>query len=219
MKSHVHLLTLLCLVCLPACLDESDIQTDTPAVVDADNDGFVVPEDCDDSKSTIHPGAEDVCDGIDNNCNDEVDEGSIKTFYGDKDGDDYGVDTTSTQACLQPEGYSELAGDCDDSDTAIHPDAEEGCNGKDNNCDGEAEPKTSSIWYVDADLDGYGNQPTEACQQPSGTVSISGDCNDNNGAVHPGAQEFCDGIDNNCNGDTDDACWDLAKWDVALWGP
>ena len=61
-------------------------------------------------------------------------------------------------------------------------------------------------WYADVDGDGYGDVGTaiQTCTELSGHVLISGDCDDENGTVYPGAPEECDGIDNNCNGELDE---------------
>jgi hypothetical protein len=101
---------------------------DTSAAVDADGDGFGVQEDCDDTDSTIHPDADEICDGVDNNCDGTVDEDSATdatTWFTDADGDGYGDDAATTSACSQPVGTSTLGGDCDDADPAFHPGARE----------------------------------------------------------------------------------------------
>lgn len=174
--------------------------------------------DCDDTDPEINPAESETCDGSDNNCDGSVDEGVKSTFYADTDGDGYGSTGSTTKACELPTGYASLSGDCNDADKDIHPGADEGCEGNDDNCDGVPDPNTMSTWYVDGDHDTFGSEPVAACTQPSGTVPISGDCNDGNALVYPGAQEICDQIDNDCDGTTDDACWDVAIWDVSTWG-
>ena len=68
------------------------------------------------------------------------------------------------------------------------------------------EVNNSTIWYADADSDGYGNPNVtiQDCDQPQGYIAVAGDCNDNNAAINPAATEICDGIDNDCNGSADD---------------
>ncbi|WP_242094972.1 MopE-related protein [Aestuariivivens sediminicola] len=110
---------------------------------DLDGDGYLVEEDCDDTDPAIHPGATELCDdGIDNDCNGLTD-GDEATWYRDEDNDGYGNPAVSVLAsdCVRPDGYVLDSTDCDDSDAAINPGAEEACNdGVDDNCDGEGEP-------------------------------------------------------------------------------
>ena len=63
-----------------------------------------------------------------------------------------------------------------------------------------------AIWYVDADGDGYGTGPAQSfCGNPGiGYATLGGDCNDGNAAINPGATEVCDGIDNDCDSQTDE---------------
>jgi alpha-tubulin suppressor-like RCC1 family protein len=86
---------------------------------DWDGDGFVAAKDCNDADSAVNPNAVEVCDGIDNNCDGDVDEDSASdapTWYTDADGDGYGADASASTACTQPDGAIALGGDCDDRD-------------------------------------------------------------------------------------------------------
>ncbi|HNT00070.1 MAG TPA: MopE-related protein [Polyangiaceae bacterium] len=108
---------------------------------DDDNDGYVTPQDCDDSNPDVHPGATEVCNGIDDNCDGNIDEGVLTTYYRDADNDGFGSNDPSArmQACSQPDGYVTISGDCDDSAWAINPDQTEiWGNDIDEDCDGEA---------------------------------------------------------------------------------
>lgn len=112
----------------------------TPGL-DEDGDGYTTPADCDDSDPDVHPGATEVCNGIDDNCDGSIDEGVSTTYYRDADGDGYGSDDPAmrVQACTIPDGYVEVAGDCDDSAWAINPDQVEiWGNDIDEDCDGVA---------------------------------------------------------------------------------
>jgi gliding motility-associated-like protein len=162
--------------------------------------------DCDDSNAAINPSAAEICDGLDNNCNTQIDEGVQTTFYADTDGDGYGDAATTTLACTAPAGYVADNTDCNDSDGAINPGATEICDGVDNNCNLAIDDNAGTIWYADVDLDGIGDLNTTAisCTQPTGYVAIGGDCNDNDATISPLAIELCDGIDNNCDTQIDE---------------
>ena len=102
--------------------------------------------------------------------------------------------------------------DCDDTDPAINPAAEEICDDVDNDCNGFVDdyPSNSPTWFADTDQDGHGN-PNDSvveCSPPTGYVASSGDCNDQESTINPAAEEICDGLDNNCDGagDTDTVC-------------
>jgi len=164
---------------------------------DGDGDSYGICDDCDDANPAVNPGATEVCNGIDDNCNGEVDEGVKLTFYQDADGDNYGNAAASVEACEAPAGYVSDSSDCDDSNADVHPGAPEQCNGIDDDCDGEIDEDVAMLtYYQDADSDGFGNPAVsqEACSQPEGYVPDNTDCNDSNPAVNPGATEVCNEI-------------------------
>jgi hypothetical protein len=205
------------------CDGVADEEVMTTFYADADNDGFgnelIVTEscdapsgyvangsDCNDTNIDAFPGAEEICDGIDNDCNNEIDEGLEIPLFIDVDLDGFGDDNQNIEGCDPELGISTIGGDCDDTDAGISPVANEICDQKDNNCDGNTDEGTLSVFYLDNDLDGFGDPSgsTEACEQPEGYVQNQMDCNDTDTFVHPNATEICDLQDNNCDGDIDE---------------
>jgi len=181
---------------------------------DTDGDGYTPNQnDCDDGDAAVHPGVPEICDGIDNDCDGTVDNNNATdalTWYRDQDGDSYGDGTSSTTACTQPTGYVSDASDCDDASATSSPAGTEICNGADDDCDGvvdEDDAADALTWYRDADSDGYGNPAVAAvaCSQPSGFVGTAAatDCDDGDASAYPGATEYCDGVDNDCDGTVD----------------
>ena len=120
--------------------------------------------DCDDHASANSPGSPEQCDGFDNNCNGEVDEGETtlgSLFYADDDGDGWGDETRPSLRCDATEGFVELMGDCDDSDATRHPNAEDLCDGVDHDCDGHIDSRcetnhdeTHAWWTLSASPSG-----------------------------------------------------------------
>lgn len=106
---------------------------------DNDQDGYTADEDCDDADSTVYPGAPELCDELDNDCDGETDEDVTNTWYLDGDGDGYGTSGVSMQSCENMTGYTTDSGDCDDSNDAVYPGAMEICDGVDNDCDAATE--------------------------------------------------------------------------------
>lgn len=108
--------------------------------VDADGDGFLSDEDCDDEDATSFPGGVEVCDGANNDCDGAVDEEATDAvpFFRDADGDGHGNPTLTTLACTPPPGYTASGDDCDDTAPDAFPGAAEVCNdGIDQDCDGD----------------------------------------------------------------------------------
>jgi hypothetical protein len=175
--------------------------------------------DCDDANPAAHPGAAEECDGIDTDCDLQLDNGfDTNDYYPDADGDLHGSTTGGVAACVAPPGYIEDSSDCDDSNPAVYTGHDEVCNDPpiDDDCDlliddedPSVNPDTFLDWYADNDLDGFGRMggaALQACAQPlPNAVLDSSDCNDNNPDMNPSETEICDnGADNDCDGLQDD---------------
>ncbi len=185
-----------------------------PWYPDADGDGFgaragtpvsscapvaghvLVATDCDDVAASVHPGAAEQCDGIDNDCNGIADY-AISAGNSEDDDLDGFVDGLCT-----PRGN-----DCDDTNPLVHPGVTEICNGLDDNCNGSVDEGVAGSLYRDADGDSVGSAASgtlTGCVAVAGYSRLDGDCNDADTTIHPGAAEACNGIDDNCNGSIDD---------------
>ncbi len=194
--------------------------------VDEDGDGHGVGTDCDDGDAAIHPDAEELCDGVDNDCDGDTDEGTLVMVYGDRDGDGYGAPGTGTEACAPGEGQADNDFDCNDDDAAVSPEGTEVCNESDDDCDGLVDDEddsldttTGSAFYADTDGDGFGDAEasTLACAAPAGTVTDNTDCDDSDGTVNPEATEVCSARDDDCDGLVDDADDSLDTTTGAPW--
>ena len=163
--------------------DDDDVQPndDDSTEVDQDGDGYLAGDDCDDLNPTVHPGAEEGCDGIDTDC-----DGSLGEDELDGDGD-------LITACN---------GDCAPSDAAIHPGAEELCDEVDQDCDGSLVDEFDD---TDGDLEPDCVDEDDDNDGYPDTV----DCGPLDAAVYPGAPEVCDEIDSDCDGDLVDGEPDL----------
>ncbi len=141
-------------------------------------------------------------------------------WYADADGDGWGDADLEQRACEAPAGQVERAGDCDDADPSVHPEAEERCDGLDDDCDGLVDDEDGavadgSLWYLDQDGDGYAGETytRTACAAPEGWLAEPADCDDADPEISPEAEERCDGVDTNCDGVADpDPLWE-ANWE------
>lgn len=161
-------------------------------------------EDCNDINSEINPLMSETCNGIDDNCNIEIDEGlTIYTFYIDVDGDTYGNPDASIDTCIETIiGYVNNSLDCNDTIAGIYPGAIELCNYLDDDCDGLNDDNLTYILsYQDNDGDDFGNPLIDSlsCELPIGYVVNNTDCDDTNAAIYPGAEEVLNGIDDDCD--------------------
>jgi YVTN family beta-propeller protein len=128
--------------------------------IDKDNDGYDSCNECDDNNANIHWDADEICDGVDNDCDDEIDEG---LFYPDKDNDGYGDRTSVGQGCPVPEDYVKDNTDCDDSDSSRSPGKEEICsNYLDDNCNSQIDEGCETISTVSV------NNPGDIAITPNG---------------------------------------------------
>ena len=278
---------MLVMLALWGCTDKVDDTDATPEdtasnePVDEDGDGYTTEDDCDDDDDDVFPGAEEVCNDRDDDCDGAIDDDDDDlveyTWYWDEDGDEYGGEAFT--ACELPAGASHLGGDCDDANADIHPEATEVCNERDDDCDdlidqdddsfdtstlttwyadgdndgygtslstqdsctqpggfvsqsgdcddGDPDVNPTTPWYEDADGDGYGESggtATTACEQPLGFERSDDDCDDDDASVNPGADEVCDGLDNDCDGavaadevDDDGDGWVVCEVDAFGW--
>ena len=200
---------------LMGCGGDTAAETVDPNTLDMDEDGYSVNDgDCDDENSSISPDVVEECDGVDNNCDGEIDEidafGSTTHYY-DEDGDGYGDAQSSVKACAETLGIVANNDDCDDTEIGAYPGAPEYCDGIDNSCDGVIDEYAVDgfVAYPDADEDGFGDMYSAIllCELTSGYLMDGSDCNDATNSIYPGAPEYCDSYDNDCDGivDEDDA--------------
>jgi len=211
------------------CTDPADYNCDgSSQYEDADSDSIPACEDCNDSDATIYPDADEICDGLDNDCDDLIDDEDDddvvdgSTFYIDYDGDGYGALAYTEVACDAPSGFVDNAEDCDDTTALANPGETEVCDEIDNDCDGTVDGASASdaeTVYYDYDGDGFGDPATEeiTCTTASGYVDVAGDCDDDEDSINPDEIEVCnDGIDNNCDETADGCELDLTEADAVL---
>jgi len=138
--------------------------------------------DCEDGDAAVNPAATEVCNGIDDDCDGTVDLGAADagTWYADADGDGYSAGLGAVQACTAPAGSVELVGDCDDTDSQVHPGAVEGCDGRDDDCDPTTTEDGLATWEGEdgsvedwsARLAGDEGTPLAVAVPAAGTLSL-----------------------------------------------
>jgi len=180
--SSIRNAAVLCLLTLSAC------HTVGGVVDDQDGDGSPWDEDCDDLEPAAYPGADEICDGIDNDCDGRIDADAIDapSWAVDFDSDGYGDMEAAVESCEPVSGMVEDATDCDDNEPTINPGVDEiWYDGVDSDCDGLSD--------YDADVDGYDADAYDG-----------DDCDDEDPAVNPGVDEiWYDGVDGDCDGADD----------------
>jgi alpha-tubulin suppressor-like RCC1 family protein len=165
-------------------------------------DGYSVrSSDCNDHDAMVHPGAHELCNGRDDDCNGLAD--APGTSAGDTEDDDR-------------DGFGDVVcggNDCDDAVATTHPHAQELCNMTDDDCDGVVDGASAMAnWYLDLDHDGFGDAsspPIMSCTPQPSRVAIGLDCDDARADVHPGVADPCSVgtplVDEDCDGQFDES--------------
>jgi hypothetical protein len=163
--------------------------------------------DCNESDRTVNPGATEPCDGRDNDCDGDVDDGVLVTGFADLDADGFGNTASPLTVCPGAARFATASGDCNDGDRTVNPGQVEICDNVDNNCDGSTDELARAVtWYRDSDGDGYGSLAsgtTVSCTTVSGYSLLATDCDDAAVNVSPVTLERCNGRDDDCNGVAD----------------
>ncbi len=188
---------------------ESDLDSDGYVACSIDGggwDGSSTPtgyDDCDDAESTTNPGAaEQVADGVDNDCD------SVETCYADVDGDGFGDPSATAETgssnfnCDRDfKGLADDSDDCDDTDETVYLGADELCDGQDNACAGSIDTDE-----IDNDSDGYVECSDDGSTWAASSITGYDDCDDSASTVYPTAAEtVADGVDQDC--DDVDTCY------------
>jgi hypothetical protein len=191
--------------------DDEDCDEATFGALDADADGAISAAccngstcgpDCDDTSTSVHPGATEDCNGIDDDCDAMIDDGATVILYPDADGDLHGARVGGMMLCPDTPGYVPSNDDCDDTENIVHPGATEVCNADDEDCDGAIDEGLLRLLYRDADGDSFGAITGGMTRCPAdGWVSDNTDCDDTAIGTHPGATERCSPENEDCSAD------------------
>jgi hypothetical protein len=176
-----------------------------PFCPDQDTDGYAICAvtcrlasgdqcgDCDDTRSSVNPGRMELCNGRDDDCDTQTDEGDPGGGGACSTGED-GICGAGTRHCTAS-GLSCLRN--------VGPLPESCHNGLDDDCDGEADDGDPNCAPTCVDQDGDDFFAcVSGCQVPQGATC--GDCDDDRPSVHPGAPETCNGRDDDCQGGSDE---------------
>lgn len=202
-------------------------------------DGWVPnADDCDDGDASQHPGAAELCNGEDDDCDGRLDDedpdrliSDTTIWYRDRDDDGVGRDDIFVRSCKAPDGHVDRGGDCNDEDPDRSPDLPEVCGGSDEDCDGLVDDEDPSLLessaivrWPDRDRDGWGDETrrTLVCDPQTLVgvwVPVGGDCHDGRADVNPDGAEVCGGVDEDCDGLWDDDDPSVDPEGFTTWWP
>ena len=169
--------------------------------------------DCNDNDANQNAASSEICNGEDDDCDGAIDNGLVfLEFYSDADGDGFGAGDVIISCTDLGSGYTTNNTDCDDTNSNTNPSATETCNTIDDNCDGQTDDGTLTVYFIDNDGDTYGNPSVSilACTQPIGYTPDDTDCNDTDANINPGSEDVGgNGIDENCDGQIDNSILEL----------